>query len=126
MGLLKSIRGINELAQAFNGVYQMLQPFVNSQEICFQEDLFSIAYICRKEIIDRIDSCNFRMEALIIVPMISSTSVTILNAYQQTIGQLFAISAEKGYLEDVSEILEKGELYTTVENKIAESLRNMR
>ena len=126
MGLLKSIREINELAQAFNGVHQILQPFVNGQETCFQEDLFSIAYICRKEIIDRIESCNFRMEALIIVPMISSTGVTILNAYQQTIGQLFAISAEEGYLENVSEILEKGELYKTVENKIIESLKNMK
>jgi len=126
MGLLKTIRDTNELAQAFNGVYQMLQPLFNYQEVCYHEDLFSIAYICRKEIIDRLESNKFRMEAIIMVPMMSSNAVTIQYAFQQTIGQLLEISAEKDYLEEVSEILDKGELYTTVENKIAESLRNMR
>ncbi len=112
MNFFKKGLEYNKLAQAFNGLYQMIQETIQkAQYNDVRDDLFAIAYVGRKEIIDRMDEYNWSLETSIVIPMMPGQRTTLLFAYQQTIGKLIELSEIEGYLNEIEEILDKGNLF---------------
>ncbi|MFH2142618.1 MAG: hypothetical protein ABIJ97_09365 [Bacteroidota bacterium] len=74
----------NNLAQGFNALYVM----INEIEVKIQnqssddyselyEEIFFLAYLCRREILDRMETYNWDLATPIIVPMISKGKLTL-------------------------------------------------
>lgn len=123
--MFKKIIEFQKLAKAFNGFFLMMQDaLLKSENEDVKEDLLVIAYIGRKEIIDRLQKYKWRMTASIFIPMMPEKKKTIALAYQQTIGELMTLSANEGYLEDVQEVLDKGSLYYDLERSIPQHVRD--
>ena len=115
----------NKLAKAFNGYYQMLQPLVeksNYEDI--KDDLFIMAFLARKEIIDRMEAINYKLTTRIVVPMMPGNNKTLEYAYLQTVGKIMTLSESQGYSSEIQEILDKGELYFELEKTIPSHLKS--
>ena len=65
------------------------------------------------------------MNGRIVIPMMPGNKKTLAYAYQQTIGKLIEFSEEKGYYDEVKEILDGGELYHEFEKSIPEHIKRM-
>jgi hypothetical protein len=118
----------NKLAKGFNGVYVMLNELevkVKNNEDDIHQDFFIIAYLSRRDILDSIDEYGWVMGSPIIVPMMSQGRLTLMFAYQQTIGRLIRLSNEVGISGVVEEILEKGNAYYEIDNALPTNIKNM-
>lgn len=117
----------NKLAKAFNGNYIMLHTAIQSSNsgVNIIPDIYILAYLGRKEILDRIDKYKWNMNSPIAIPMISSSRITLLMAYQATIGEVMRIASEKGILDKTSEILEGGPAYFEMDRTVPASYKNM-
>lgn len=116
----------NKLAQAFNGHYQMLQQIIpKSQHEDVRDDLFLLAFIGRKEIIDRMEEYNWNMNGPIVIPMMPGQRKTLAYAFQQTIGKLMELGETTGYSEQIQEILDKGTLYFELDKSIPDFMKKM-
>ncbi len=126
MKLFRKPLEYNKLAQSFNGQYQMLENLIsNPNTESFINDLFVLAYIGRREILNRMEEFNWNMNGRIVIPMMPGNKKTLAYAYQQTIGKLIEFSEEKGYYDEVKEILDGGELYHEFEKSIPEHIKRM-
>lgn len=126
MKLFRKPLEYNKLAQSFNGQYQMLENLKsNPNTESFINDLFVLAYIGRREILNRMEEFNWNMNGRIVIPMMPGNKKTLAYAYQQTIGKLIEFSEEKGYYDEVKEILDGGELYHEFEKSIPEHIKRM-
>lgn len=126
MKFLKKGLEYNKLAQAFNGHYQMLQQLIpKSQTEDVRDDIFLLAYIGRKEIIDRMEEYNWNMNGSIVIPMMPGHKKTLVFAFQQTIGKLMELGETEGYSEEVQEILDKGSLYFELDRTIPDFMKKM-
>jgi len=131
MKFLKKGIEFNNLAKGFNGTYIMINELEvkikNHDEIDysdFHEDFFIVAYLCRREIIDRLETYGWGMHSPLMIPMMSRGRVTLLFAYQQTVGRLMEI-ANTAYLSDeVRDILDKGETYYEIDRIIPPQIKN--
>lgn len=132
MKFLKRGFAFNKLAKGFSSIYLM----INELEVKlkddfvldyseFHQELYVIAYLCRKEILDRMEEYNWGMHFLISSPMISRSRITLTLAYQQTIGKVYTISEELGISERINEILEKGDAYYTVDKALPSHVKKM-
>jgi hypothetical protein len=121
----------SNLAQGFNATYIM----INDLEIKIQnnstddyselyEEIFFLSYLCRREILDRMETYNWDMVTPIIVPMISKNKLTLACVFQQTVLKLVALAEKTLLLEEVTEILEKGDLYFEIDDSIPDNLKN--
>lgn len=126
MNFFKKGLEYNKLAQAFNGHYQMLQQVIEkSKHEDVAVDIHILAFIGRKEIIDRMEIINYKMETRIIVPMMPGENKTLAYAYHQTIGVLMELGMNQGCLEKVQNILDKGDLYFELEKTIPSHIKTM-
>lgn len=126
MKFLRKSLEYNKLAQAFNGQYQMLQNLLSNPDAeDFENDLLTLAYIGRREILNRMEEYNWKMNGRIVVPMMPGNQKTLADAYQNTIGRLLSFSEEKGYYSEVKDILDGGELYGEFDQNIPEHLKKM-
>jgi len=126
MNFIKRGLEYNKLAKAFNGYYQMIQPLVeksNYEDI--RDDLFIIAFLARKEIIDRMEVINYKLTTRIVVPMMPGNNKTLEYAYLQTVGKLMTLGENQGYSDEVQDILDKGNLYFELENTIPSHLKTL-
>ena len=126
MKFLQKAVEYNKLAKAFNGYYQMLQNLMTETDSeDFQESLFVVAFIGRKEIIVRIEEYNWNMNNRIVIPMMPSNQKTLAYAFQQTIGRLMTLSEEQGYYSQVQQILDGGELYHYLDRNIPDFIKKL-
>ena len=128
MNFLKRGLEYNRLAKIFNGTYVMINELevkVKNNEDEIHQDFFILAYLCRKEIIDRMEEYNWSMSTPIVIQMMSKGRLTLLFAYQQTIGRLLILSNELGLSDEVQEILDKGNAYFEIDNALPLNIKNM-
>jgi len=96
-----------------------------SDDLDCEEELFLIAYLCRNEILDRMEEYGWAMASPIVVPMMSKGRLTLNFAFQQTIGRLYSI-AEKLFLSDeLNDILDKGDYYYKLDSSIPIHIKNI-
>lgn len=126
----KKGREFNNLAKGFNGLFMMineLEVSINNTSDYreLSETLLTIAYISRIDIIDRLEIYNWQMTTPISIPMMSKGRLTIVFAYQQTIGRLIHLSEITGYEETVNEILDKKDAFYQIESIIPNHIKNL-
>ncbi len=115
-----------KLATAFNGLYLMLLDFgENSENEYSHEDLFALAYIGRREVIDRLENYNWNIGNAIMVPSISRRKISLAYAIQQTITKIVELSEELLLYAEIKEILDKKDLYYEIENRMPTYIKNI-
>lgn len=124
----------NKLAQSFNAMYMMvcdiearLERNMGNLELFrdeVKEEIFILAYIAHKGVVTRMDKNNWGFEALIIVPSISSSRITLGNAWAKTITKMTIMAGILDLGEDIEEINNEGYLYQTLEHIIPPRLKN--
>jgi len=128
MNFLKKGFAYNKLAKGFNGLYVMINELevkVNNNDDELHQDFFIIAYLCRKEVLDRIEEYNWNMGNPIVVPMMSKGQLTLMFAYQQTVGRLIRLANDSGLAKEIEEILEKGNAFYDIDNALPLNVKNM-
>lgn len=124
----------NKLAQSFNAMYMMvseieyrLERNMGNLEYFRQEvkeDFYMLAYIAHKGIVKRMDKFNWGFESLIIIPSISSSRITIGNAWSKTISKMTIMAGILDLGEEIQEIYDEGTLFQTLEDIIPPRLKN--
>lgn len=116
----------NKLAKAFNGHYLMLSKALGeASNKDIKDDLLILAYLGRREIIDRIEEYQWQMGTKIIVPMMPGDKKTLGYAFEQTIGKLMKVADQEGCGNQVIQILDKKEIYYKLDDSLPEFLKNM-
>lgn len=82
----------------------------NHEHECYK-DIFSIAYIARKNVYDRMEIYNWQFDAVVNVPTISSGLIPFGYALLFTMKKLNQAAEELGISDSVTEILEKNGFY---------------
>jgi hypothetical protein len=124
----------NKLAQSFNAMYMMvcdiearLERNMGNLEYFrdeVKEEIYILAYIAHKGIVTRMDKNNWGFEALIIIPSISSSRITLGNAWSKTITKMNVMTGILGLSEEIEEINNEGALYHQLENMLPSKLKN--
>jgi len=122
----------NNLAKGFNGTFVMIneletkiQHNYSNDYSEFEQDLLILAYLCRKEILDRMEEYNWSMGSPIIVPMMSKGRLTVTFAFQQTVGRLYSLAEKLLLSDEVNEILDKGNAYFEIDRAIPNHVKNL-
>lgn len=121
----------NKLAKGFNGTFVMINELEVKIENNYQnnfseleQDIFILAYLCRKEILDRMEEYNWAMASPIVVPMMSKGRLTLTFAFQQTVGRIYKFAEIIGVSDEVNEILDKGNAYFEIDRAIPNHIKN--
>jgi hypothetical protein len=124
----------NKLAQSFNAMYLMLRDIEarlerNKENLTafrneVKEEIHILAYIAHKGIVTRMDNYNWGFEALISIPTISSSRITLGNAWSKTVTKMSMIAGILDLSEDVEEINNEGPLFQKLEDIIPPRLKN--
>jgi hypothetical protein len=86
----------------------------------FKEDIYLIAYIARKGILDRLEEYEWNMEGPILVPAIMPKNISLFYAYSKTIILIKSFSVELNLSYEVENILNKGNGYYEFEQILPE------
>jgi len=124
----KKAKEYNKLAKGFNGAYAMINEVelkINEDEYQLEQDLFIIAYIIRREVLDRIEKYNWHMNTPIIIPLMSRSRVTLNFAIQQTVLRLHKISEILNIQDVIIAILDKDDAYYEIEKEIPSHMLNI-
>ena len=117
----------NNLAKSFNGLIpwiDQLEMKINFGEVDVISDVFLLTYLCRIEVQDRIEQYNWSFGTPIDIPILEKR-VTLMMAYQMTIGKIMKIADEIGRTNDVNDILAKGELFHELDKAIPSHLKKI-
>jgi hypothetical protein len=112
----------NKLATSLNSLCIMLNEIdvkyknaISGDYSDFEQDLYVIAYVSRRDILERIETFNWPIMSPIVVPVLSKGTVSLNFAIEQTIGRLQNYATRLNISELVTEILEKGPSYYELE-----------
>lgn len=132
MNFFKKGIEFNNLAKGFNGTFVMIneletkiQHNYSDDYSEFEQDLLILAYLCRKEILDRMEEYNWSMGSPIIVPVMSKGRLTVTFAFQQTVGRLFSLAEKLSISDEVNEILDKGNAFFEIDRAIPNHVKNL-
>lgn len=131
MKIFKKGAEYNNLAKGFNGVYMMLNELEAKVRIHygddfseFNEEVFIMAYLCKTQIMERLEEYGWSVTSPIIVPMISKGRVTVSFAIQQTVARLNDLAEQISMSDEVSEILDGGNLFHELQTIIPANIKN--
>ncbi|WP_316636117.1 hypothetical protein [uncultured Flavobacterium sp.] len=118
---LTKIKEYSKLGHSMNSVSIMLATLKKTYENrgeneTFGENLYVIAYVARKGILDRIDEYNWSMEGSILIPSINQKNISLFEAFTKTVSHLKAISSELNFANEVESILNKEQGYYKFED----------
>ncbi|MBI5541649.1 MAG: hypothetical protein HY951_16440 [Bacteroidia bacterium] len=129
VNFIKSGIECNKAAKYFGRVYVILNKLdaeIQNDLSCdyskYSESLFFLAYICRKEIIDRIGKYRWFSNMLMAIPLISQKTIPISAAYSQTVERVIELSIKTNFAKEVKNIFDKGEIYYQMERNIPQSI----
>ncbi len=130
INFFKKGQEFNKIAKGFNGIYPMINELevkIDSSinESSLQQDLFVLAYLCRKEILDRMESNNWDMNTSIIVPFMSKGRITLTYAFNKTVLRLHKIAEDLEVYEIVIGILDRDDNFYEIENSIPIHIKNI-
>jgi hypothetical protein len=126
--MFKSIKKIKEytlLGHSMNSVAIMLNDLMTKYDSRdddddFKEEIYLIAYVARKGILDRLEKYEWSMEGPILVPSINPKNISLFYAYGKTILLIKSISIELNVNYEVENILKKENGYYELENVLPE------
>ncbi len=126
--MFKSIKKIKEyslLGHSMNSVAFMLNDLItkynnSNEDDDYKEDIYIIAYVARKGVIDRMEEYEWSMEGPILVPAINQKNISLFYAYSKTILLIKSISVELNLSFEVENILNKENGYYEFENILPE------
>lgn len=129
MRLFKSGKDLSKVAKSIDGLNLMIQDIIpkieKSHEYSdFKEDIFTLAYIGRKNVIDLIEENNWSMDIKIMVSTFEKRRIPLIMGYSQTIDQIQLIANHIGYQSVVEDILEKGNSFYELENQLPKEVLN--
>lgn len=126
---LKSGFAFNKMAETMNMMVSMLNDvipkiesnlFPNSE---FKEDIALLAYVARKGVIDRLEEHGFTMDAKITVTAISSSKISLLEAYSKTVGTVILFADKVSMASMCDNILEKRQAFYDIEKMLPEQVK---
>jgi len=124
MNLFERGSEYNKLAKAFNGIYvllmdleQNLKTNPSSKNDCMEDILF-IAYLFRKEVLDRMLKYNWPITTSMYVPMISKDKINLNFAFTKVSNLIMLNSELINNSDDVIEVIERGDLFTEIDENI--------
>lgn len=115
----------NDLAKAFNGIIQIVKEIedkmtstrlTNFEFEKVENEVIMVAYLCRINIINRMDRYNWSLTTPIHVPNISSERTTLKIAYDMTVGEVSSLAKDMSISDVVQSVLEKGHHFYKFEN----------
>ncbi len=108
----------NKMAKALGNAFVAITNYqfrfnsgFNNDYNQFKQDLTLLAYLCRRDIIERIEEFGWEMGSPISIPVISSGKTTLIYAYQQTIERLIEFAEQINIGNEIESILKKKEIY---------------
>jgi hypothetical protein len=129
-GLFKKGIEYNNLAKAFDGMFTIVNQVEDkTTEISVEEfnkipgELMMLAYLCRINIIDRMEKYEWDLMNSIIVPSISSSKITLMHAYNMTIDKLSIVASDMDMLDEIQSVLAKGKHFYEVENSLPQHIK---
>ncbi|WP_452602379.1 hypothetical protein [Pontimicrobium sp. MEBiC06410] len=129
MRLFKSGKDLSKVAKSIDGLNLMIKDIIPKIEKSyeysdFKEDIFILAYIGRKNVIDLIEENNWSMDMKIMVSTFEKRRIPLIMGYSQTIDQIQLIANHIGYQSVVEDILEKGNSFYELENQLPKEVLN--
>jgi hypothetical protein len=124
----------NKVAQSFGvmyGIINLLQPLLERNKdnlehfkIQYKTDILILAYIAHFGIIRRLDEYNWGFEAKIMVPSISLSRITVMNAWSLTITKMNIMIALLHLENEFKEITNNGPICQTLERMMPSRFKN--
>lgn len=124
----------NKVAQSFGIMYSNineLQPLLERNKnnleqfkTQYKTDILILAYIANKGIINRLDEYNWGFEAKIMVPSISLSRITVMNAWSQTITKMNIMIALLKLENEFEEITNNGAICQILERTMPSKFKN--
>ena len=129
MRLFKSGNDLSKVAKSIDGLNLMIKDIIPKIEKSyehseFKEDIFILAYIGRKNVIDLIEKNNWPKDIKIMVSSFEKRRIPLIMGYSQTIDQIQSIANHTGYQSVVEDILEKGNSFYELENQLPKEVLN--
>jgi hypothetical protein len=129
MRLFKSGKDLSKVAKSIDGLNLMIKDIIPNIEKSyeysdFKEDIFILAYIGRKNVIDLIEENNWSMDMKIMVSTFEKRRIPLIMGYSQTIDQIQLIANHIGYQSVVEDILEKGNSFYELEKQLPKEVLN--
>ena len=125
--LFKRGREFNKLAKALNSLFVMLNELDykinnNLSVNCsaYKEEIFIVAYLAKRAVIERIKDYKWPDASPIIVPYISKSFVTLKFASNQLFDKINTLSEKMNLNEEVKNIINKGNYYYQIEKVVPE------
>lgn len=127
-GFFKPRTEYGKMAKTMNGMYLMIQALIHKIQRTtdidsFNEEVFILAYIARKGVLDRMEKNNWPWETCVLVPSISRKVTTLFDAYAKTVGEIDHIAEQLDLTGIVNEIMEKGDAFYQLEKSIPEAAK---
>jgi len=127
-GFFKPRTEYGKMAETMNSMYLKIQILIPKVEKvsdinAFNEEVFILAYIARKGVLDRMEKNNWPWETYILVPSISRKVTTLFDAFAKTVGEIDHIAEQLDLTGIVNEIMEKGDAFYQLENSIPEAAK---
>ena len=122
---IKKIKEYSKLGHSMNSVSILLKDIIQQYQITggnLNEEIYFVAYVARKGIIDRLEEYEWNMEGPILVSSISSKNITLFYAYSKTILQIKSLSVELNLSYEVESILAKQEGFYEFEPMLPDSI----
>tara|TARA_R110002049_G_scaffold275213_1_gene453222 strand:+ start:9442 stop:9840 length:399 start_codon:yes stop_codon:yes gene_type:complete len=130
MKLFKKGIDLSKVAKAIDGLNLMIKDLIpkiqrEHEYSEFKEDVFVLAYIARKNVIDLIEENNWPMDIKIMVSTFDNSRIPLVLGYSETVDQIQLIANHIGYKSVVEEILDKGNAYYELEQQLPIEVLNM-
>lgn len=118
----------NNLANSFGKMYIEINKFQSLFEKSEEDlirlknnyklEILSLAYFANNEIIKRMDKYGWELEHVFIVNEISSSKISIMNAWTKTITKLHILIGLFNLQNEYEDIKNNGPMYAIIENYI--------
>ena len=118
----------NNLANSFGKMYIEINKFQSIFEKSevdlirlknnYKLEILSLAYFANNEIIKRMDKYGWELEHVFIVNEISSSKISIMNAWAKTITKLHILIGLFNLQNEYEDIKNNGPMYAIIENYI--------
>lgn len=126
MGLFTKGIEYNKLAMAFNGMFLIVNEIDNKAKSRISEaefdkipdELIMLAYLCRINIVNRMEKYDWGLMTPIKIPNISSSRITLMQAYNMTVDKVSILAMDLEMTDVIQSVLEKGEHFYKFEKSL--------
>ena len=125
MFFLKKHDNLREVAGEFSKLFVMINQFElsiktrpSTNKIEIEEDLFTLAYLCRNRIINKMPKGGWMKSSRLTVPKMATQPIKISFAYRRTINRVRLLGKQLNVDVMVEDILNQGDFYDRIHERI--------